>query len=104
AFEGPGGNPAAAPHLPSGLVSVPPENVEFRYAYHDGEPVKGAEFAARLADGSTRHGRLDERGYLHLENVKPGGVEISVGSDIRPYTNFKLPARPDDDLDVWMKG
>ncbi|MCK9986073.1 MAG: type VI secretion system secreted protein VgrG [Azoarcus sp.] len=104
AFEGPATNPVAAAHLPSDKVSVPPENVEFRYAYHDGEPVKGAEYSAYLSDGSTRHGRLDEQGYMHLENVKPGGVEIRVGSDIRPYTNFKLPARPDEDLDTWIKG
>ncbi|WP_246262274.1 type VI secretion system Vgr family protein [Aromatoleum evansii] len=104
AFEGPENSVSASTHLPSGLESIPPESVEFRYAYHDGEPVKGAEFIARLADGSTRRGRLDDQGYLHLENVKPGGIEISVGSDIRPYTDFKLPARPDEDVDVWMKG
>ena len=104
AFEGPAKNPVAAAHLPSDKVSIPPENVEFRYAYHDGEPVKGAEYSAYLSDGSTRHGRLDEQGYMHLENVNPGGVEIRVGSDIRPYTNFKLPARPDEDLDTWIKG
>lgn len=104
AFEGPAKNPVAAAHLPSDKVSIPPENVEFRYAYHDGEPVKGAEYSAYLSDGSTRHGRLDEQGYMHLQNVKPGGVEIRVGSDIRPYMNFKLPARLDEDLDTWIKG
>ncbi|AKU13134.1 Rhs element Vgr protein [Azoarcus sp. CIB] len=104
AFEGPATNPVAAAHLPSDKVSIPPEKVEFRYAYHDGEPVKGAEYSAYLSDGSTRHGRLDEQGYMHLENIKPGGVEIRVGSDIRPYMNFKLPARPDEDLDTWIKG
>ena len=94
--------PAVVPHLPNGLARITPAQARFRQAYHDGEPVQGAEYTAKLADGSKRSGRLDAQGCTQLDDVPPGTVEFTVGPDVRPYRTFKLPAVPDADTSRWM--
>jgi type VI secretion system secreted protein VgrG len=98
---------AVSPPPPSLLAKEAPtrrDHFRFRYAYHDGEPVAGAEYVARLADGSVRKGRLDAAGFVGFDAIPPGHVDITVGADPRAYCAFKLPARPDDDAAEWMRG
>ncbi len=56
-----------------------------QYLYHDDIPVVGASFKATLADGTVREGNLDGAGYLHLEDVPPGSVQVEFGPDARNY-------------------
>jgi type VI secretion system secreted protein VgrG len=104
AHEWGGGASGAAtpPHLPTGLEKVPPTKAQFRHVYHDGEPVQGAEYVATLGDGSKRTGRLDAQGFVQLDDVPAGGIDVTVGPDVRPYQAFKLPATPDEDTSLWM--
>ncbi|WP_320728345.1 DUF2345 domain-containing protein, partial [Enterobacter ludwigii] len=60
-------------------------SVLMQYLYHDDVPVVGASFKVTLADGSVREGNLDGAGYLHLEDVPPGSVQVEFGPDIRNY-------------------
>ncbi|WP_447215670.1 type VI secretion system Vgr family protein [Enterobacter ludwigii] len=60
-------------------------SVLMQYLYHDDVPVVGAPFKVTLADGSVREGNLDGAGYLHLEDVPPGSVQVEFGPDIRNY-------------------
>ena len=99
-----GNGAAVPPHLPTDLVTVSPEKVQFRHAYHDGEPAAGATYAARLGDGSVRSGVLDAAGFVQLDDVPPGSIDITVSADPRPYERFKLPAIADADVNDWMGG
>ncbi|QXB77196.1 type VI secretion system tip protein VgrG [Enterobacter asburiae] len=56
-----------------------------QYLYHDDVPVVGASFKATLADGTVREGNLDGAGYLHLEDVPPGSVQVEFRQDTRNY-------------------
>jgi type VI secretion system secreted protein VgrG len=56
-----------------------------QYQYHDGAPVVGAPFTASLADGTVRTGNLDGTGYLHLEDISAGPVEVRFDPDARNY-------------------
>lgn len=56
-----------------------------QYHYHDDAPVVGAPFTATLADGSVRTGALDGAGYLHLEDIPAGGMQVQFGPDTRSY-------------------
>ena len=56
-----------------------------RYMYHDDTPVIGAPFTAILADGTVRTGHLDGAGYLHLEDVPAGDMQVELGPDSRGY-------------------
>lgn len=56
-----------------------------QYRYHDDAPVVGAPFTATLADGSVRTGALDGAGYLHLEDIPAGGMQVQFGPDTRSY-------------------
>jgi len=56
-----------------------------QYLYHDDAPVVGAPFTATLADGSVRTGNLDGAGYLHLDDVPAGCIEVEFGPDVRGY-------------------
>ena len=103
AWPGPASNPAVVPNLPIGQTTLKPTEAEFRYAYHDGEPVQGAPYVATLADGSTRSGRLDAAGFASFAGVPPGPIDVCVGSDVRPYQRFKMPLKPDDALSEWIK-
>ncbi|MFN3958218.1 MAG: DUF2345 domain-containing protein [Tepidimonas ignava] len=96
--------PAILPHLPMGLVTVPEMAAQVRLAYHDGEPVQGAEVLARTGDGTVHRTRLDAQGFAQIEGLRGAVVEVHVGPDIRPYGRFKLPLRGDEDLQAWDGG
>ncbi|KHL05528.1 UNVERIFIED_CONTAM: type VI secretion protein, partial [Mumia flava] len=76
-FEGPGGQAAALPALPVGVL--PPSTVLLEHTYHDGQGLAGAKYFAKFADGSERQGILDSQGRATLENVPPGSVQVSYG-------------------------
>lgn len=88
------------PHLPKGEIR--PSDIEFRYAYHDGEPVKGASFKVIFADGSTKTGVLDTEGHVRIDNAPSPTAKIILGKDPRPFEKFKYQAKPDDELDDWL--
>ncbi|WP_345831648.1 hypothetical protein AAGR22_05305 [Erwinia sp. HDF1-3R] len=56
-----------------------------QYRYHDDAPVVGAPFMATLADGSVRTGNLDGAGYLHLDDIPAGSMQVEFGPDTRRY-------------------
>lgn len=100
-WVGAGGEAAVLPHLPSGMATVPKTSMPLRYVYHDGEPVKGAAYTVRLPDGSTRSGRLDAEGFMQLDGLPAGTLEVTLGPDPRAYERFKAPVAPDADLQLW---
>ncbi|MFZ1875213.1 MAG: DUF2345 domain-containing protein, partial [Chania sp.] len=83
-------------------------NALMQYRYHDDAPVVGAPFTATLADGSVRTGSLDGSGYLHLEDIPAGGVQVQFGADARSYLRKDktdnqqfISAKPDEsDIDA----
>ncbi|WP_145560348.1 type VI secretion system Vgr family protein [Yersinia mollaretii] len=56
-----------------------------QYLYHDDAPVVGAPFTATLGDGSVRTGNLDGSGYLYLDDIPAGKVQVQFGPDTRGY-------------------
>ena len=71
------------PWLPDPLKD--PNDALMQYLYHDDTPVVGAQFTAKLADGSVRTGSLDGAGYLHLDDVPDGSMIVEMGPDVRGY-------------------
>ncbi|MEM6052414.1 type VI secretion system tip protein VgrG [Erwinia sp. P7711] len=57
-----------------------------QYLYHDDAPVVGAPFTATLADGTVRTGNLDGAGYLHLDDIPAGPLEVVMGPDSRNFS------------------
>ena len=57
-----------------------------QFLYHDNAPVVGAPFTATLADGSVRTGNLDGAGYLHLDDIPAGAIQVEFGADARSYS------------------
>ena len=43
----------------------------------DGRPVPDAPYAVKLADGSTRQGRLNQVGFARLDGIPVGGCDVS---------------------------
>ena len=99
-FTGPASVNPVLPHLPQGEIK--PWEMELRYLYHDGEPVKAATYKAVFPDGSTKTGVLDAEGYAKLENTSSPTAQITYGKDPRPFEKFKYKTKPDDELDGWM--
>ena len=64
--------PAPAPEPTPGLSFIGIQLVD-----EDGNPVPGARFQLTFPDGSTREGRLNTRGCIHVEGVTPGNCQIS---------------------------
>jgi type VI secretion system secreted protein VgrG len=100
AFAGPASAPPMLPHLPRGEVK--PTDLDIRYAYHDGEPVKAAAYKAIFADGTIKPGVLDAEGYARLEDAPARTATIVFGHDPRAYEKFKYQAKPDDELSDWL--
>lgn len=71
--------PAAEPTPESSFIGV-------QLVDGQGNPVPGARFRLTFPDGSTRDGRLNTQGCIHVEGVTPGTCQISF---------------PDFDGDAW---
>ena len=102
-FQGAKSQAAALPHLPTSRITPLPTDLQFRYSYHDGEPVQGAEYLVTMDDGTTYRGTLDAQGGLSISSVPAGGADITVGADTRPYQQFRLPLKPDDESQQWLQ-
>jgi type VI secretion system secreted protein VgrG len=98
---GPASQSFAPPHLPQGEIK--PTDLEARYLYHDGEPVKDAKFSAVLADGSVQRGSLGAEGFARLPGVASGTATVTLDADPRPFEKFKAPVQPDDEMNEWFK-
>lgn len=59
--------------------------VEFNHHWADLTPVAGGAYRAVFADGSSKEGTLDGKGYACLEQIPPGEVLVYFGEDPRPY-------------------
>lgn len=99
-LTGPASVSSVLPHLPQGEIQ--PSDIEFRYAYHDSEPVKAAAYKAIFADGTTKTGVLDAEGHARIENAPSTVATIIYGKDPRPFEKFKYQAKPDEELGDWL--
>ncbi|MDE2595153.1 MAG: DUF2345 domain-containing protein, partial [Burkholderiales bacterium] len=103
AWEGPGQGTLVPLNLPVDLVTVPKQTVQLRYSYHDGEAVAGAQYTARMGDGSIRQGQLNAVGLAELDDAPPGPVTFTVSSDPRSFQKFKLPGAADEAASQWLQ-
>ena len=89
-FNGPAQTSYTLPALPTSSSTA-----AMQYLYHDDEPVQGAKYVATLADGSTREGKLDSMGRMHLEDTPVGTVQVALGPDTRAYHRKDSTQNPD---------
>ena len=47
--------------------------------------MPGASYRVEFANGSSREGILDAKGFARLEDVPPGPIEVYYGEDPRPF-------------------
>jgi type VI secretion system secreted protein VgrG len=59
--------------------------VELNHHWPDLTPVAGGAYRAVFADGTSKNGTLDSKGFARLENIPPGLVQVYYGEDPRPY-------------------
>jgi type VI secretion system secreted protein VgrG len=59
--------------------------VEINHHWPDLTPVAGGSYRAVFADGTSKDGKLDGKGFARLENIPQGPVQIYFGEDPRPY-------------------
>jgi type VI secretion system secreted protein VgrG len=57
--------------------ATPRSSVVFQTLSTGSEVLEGKEFALKLADGSTRKGKLDSSGMAQMDGVKPGKVTLT---------------------------
>ncbi|MCU6499123.1 type VI secretion system tip protein VgrG [Rugamonas sp. A1-17] len=99
-FEGGASTPAKLPLLPEG--ELPPDTLYLDHRYHDDQPLAGADYFVKLADGTERKGKLDGQGRAVITGVKTGVAQVSFGPmpgafqrvDKTPMPNYD--ARPSD--------
>jgi hypothetical protein len=65
------------------------------HRYHDDDPVQGATFSARFANGYEARGTLDESGKARVMGVPGGAAEVRYGPDARAYEVVEQPENPD---------
>ncbi|MDE2429242.1 MAG: type VI secretion system tip protein VgrG [Burkholderiales bacterium] len=90
-LTGPMSSTPALPHLPK--PDPLQRAIELNFHYDDLEPVKAAPYKVTFADGTSRQGKLNAKGYARLENVPPGDYHVEYGEDERPW---KAPALTPD--------
>ena len=107
-FAGPASTNVVMPHLPQGAAA--PTDLEFRLVDPYGRPSPGVEYKTTLADGSVKHGVLDEDGYAKISDVPAGTsakvqyltdknppkseVGIKTDSDWSQFQSIKATAKP----------
>jgi len=69
--------------------------LELDHRYHDDDPVQGAAFEVRFANGLHVTGTLDAEGKARLLGVPGGRAEVRYGPDTRPYEPIEQPKNPD---------
>lgn len=76
-FDGGASAPAQLAPLPEG--ELPPDTLYLDHRYHDDQPLAGADYVVKLADGTERKGKLDGQGRAVIQNVKAGVAKVSYG-------------------------
>jgi len=76
-FDGRASAPAQLAQLPEG--ELPPDTLYLDHRYHDDQPLAGADYVVKLADGTERKGKLDGQGRAVIQNVKAGVAKVSYG-------------------------
>jgi len=76
-FDGGASAAAVLPQLPEG--ELPPDTLYLDHRYHDDQPLAGADYVVKLADGTERKGKLDGQGRAVIHNVKAGVAKVSYG-------------------------
>ena len=59
--------------------------VELNHHWPDLTPVAGGAYRAVFADGTSKVGTLDSKGFARVENIPPGRVQVYFGEDPKPY-------------------
>ena len=65
--------------------------VELNHHWPDLTPVAGGAYRAVFADGTSKNGTLDSKGFARIENIPPGPVQVYYGEDPRPYVPPPVP-------------
>ncbi|MDN4040295.1 DUF2345 domain-containing protein, partial [Massilia sp. YIM B02443] len=76
-FEGGTDTSLKLPALPEG--ELPLDTLYLDHRYHDDQPLAGANYVVKLADGTERTGKLDGEGRAVIPNVPGGSAEVSFG-------------------------
>jgi len=84
-WAGGGSGSASLMALPSGAVSVAPQDLIIQREYHDEEPLQGAGYEVKLGDGSVRKGVLNADGQATLADVPPGSAQVIFKPDQRAF-------------------
>jgi uncharacterized protein involved in type VI secretion and phage assembly len=59
--------------------------VELNHHWPDLTPVAGGAYRVVFADGTSKEGTLDAKGFARIENIPPGPVQAYYGEDPKPY-------------------
>ena len=82
-LAGPASAAVALPSLPKA------ENlknfVELNHHWPDLTPVAGGAYRAVFADGTSKEGTLDNKGFARLENIPPGPIQVYFGEAPQSY-------------------
>jgi type VI secretion system secreted protein VgrG len=73
---------------------IKPNSLAIECRYHDEEPLAGAPFLVRFADGSSRSGTLDGGGSSILNDVPPGAAEVWFGAMPGAYQRKDMTPTP----------
>ena len=76
-FDGGAKAPAMMPLLPEG--KLPLNTLYLDHRYHDEQPLAGAGYFVKLADGTVRTGKLDAQGRAVIADVPGGSAQVSYG-------------------------
>ncbi|MFB9290310.1 DUF2345 domain-containing protein, partial [Pseudoduganella plicata] len=93
-----GGPASALPTLPGLPKAENIDNaVELNFHYEDLVPVAHAPYKITFADGTSRSGTLDAKGYALVSNVPPGDYHVEYGEEPVPWLPPAL--EPDPELE-----
>ena len=100
--------PVIPASLPDGLL--PLETLYLDHRYHDDQPLAGAEYVVKLANGTERKGKLDGQGRASISNIPGGTSDVVFGPmpgafervDKTPMPNYD-PAPSDSKIDALFK-
>ena len=94
-FDGGAARAAVLPVLPDG--ELPLDTLYLDHRYHDDQPLAGADYVVRLADGTERTGKLDGQGRAVISGVTPGTAQVSFGPMPGAFERVDKTPMPDYD-------
>ena len=80
-LSGPGNSDAALPALPK--ADQAKNFLELNYRWDDMQPMVGAPYKVTFADGTSREGKLDSKGFARLEGIPNSMATVVYGEDER---------------------